>query len=61
MFFLKQPIHRGSTDGTLDIIKEYEDYIDRVSEKNKGIYNAMNKGTILAFVDWLNYLNPGDK
>ena len=54
-------IDGGSTDGTLNIIKNYEDYIDYwVSEKDEGIYDAMNKGIILAFGSWLGFLGSDD-
>lgn len=42
-------IDGGSTDGTVDIIKKYEDKITYwVSEPDKGIYDAMNKGWKIA-------------
>lgn len=50
-------IDGGSTDGTLDIIKKYEDYIDYcVSEKDEGIYDAMNKGTLVSTGSLLFYV-----
>lgn len=54
-------IDGGSTDGTLDKIKKYSDRISKiVSEKDKGIYDAMNKGITLASGDIVGILNSDD-
>jgi len=54
-------IDGGSTDGTLDIIKKYEDYIDYwVSEKDSGISDAFNKGVIIANGVYINFQGDGD-
>ena len=54
-------IDGASTDGTVDIIKKYEDQIDYwISEKDNGIYDAMNKGIKFAHGTWLNCMNAGD-
>ncbi|TFD93178.1 glycosyltransferase [Dysgonomonas capnocytophagoides] len=54
-------IDGGSTDRTLDIVKDYQDKVTHwISEPDKGIYDAMNKATRIASGDWLIFMNAGD-
>jgi len=54
-------IDGGSTDGSKELIEQYQDKIHYwVSEKDNGIYNAMNKGIVKATGEYLQFLNSGD-
>lgn len=57
----------GSNDNTIILLKEYESLFSQlgksfryISEKDKGTYDAMNKGANLANGEWINYMNAGD-
>jgi len=54
-------IDGGSTDGSVEIIEKYADQIDYyVSQKDDGIYDAMNKGVALCFGEYIGVVNSDD-
>ena len=51
----------NSSDDTLKIIRRYENRISKwISEKDQGMYDAMNKGVIHSKGAWVNFMNAGD-
>ncbi len=51
-------IDGGSRDGTVDIIRQYEKSISFwISEKDSGVYHAMNKGIDRATGEWLIFID----
>jgi len=54
-------IDGASTDKTTDFLKTLTSPFHYLSEKDTGIYNAMNKGVTLAKGDWLYFLGADDK
>ncbi|NJO31639.1 MAG: glycosyltransferase, partial [Richelia sp. SL_2_1] len=54
-------IDGGSTDSTIEILQKYDDQIDYwISEPDLGIYDAMNKGTLLALGSHTLHINADD-
>ena len=53
-------IDGGSTDGTLEIIKNEKNITEWISEKDKGIYDAINKGLKISRGKYINTINSGD-
>lgn len=54
-------IDGGSTDGSIDIIRKYENQLAGwISEPDKGIFDAMNKGVDRVKGDWLFFLGADD-
>ncbi|GAB3540744.1 glycosyltransferase family 2 protein [Spirosoma fluminis] len=52
----------ASKDGTLAIVRKYEKHITRwISEPDKGLYDAMNKGLHMATGDYVWFMNAGDE
>jgi glycosyltransferase involved in cell wall biosynthesis len=68
VFALKYPdieyivIDGGSRDGSVELIRKHEKRIHKwLSEPDKGIYDAMNKGLQYASGNWVIFMNCGDR
>jgi glycosyltransferase involved in cell wall biosynthesis len=53
-------IDGGSTDGSVDVLKGYGDKVNWISEPDRGIYDAMNKGLERAKGEYIYFLGAGD-
>ena len=51
----------GSTDGALDIVREFAASLRYVSEKDEGLYDAMNKGVRMSRGEYVLILGAGDR
>ncbi|HYI46076.1 MAG TPA: glycosyltransferase family 2 protein [Actinomycetota bacterium] len=50
----------GSTDGTIDLLREWEPRVKWISESDTGMYNAINKGLAMTTGDFVAYVNSDD-
>jgi glycosyltransferase involved in cell wall biosynthesis len=53
-------IDGGSTDGSVKVLEENSKYVNWISEPDKGVYHAMNKGLQKASGEYVLFLNSGD-
>lgn len=54
-------IDGGSTDGSVEVLKETSIITKWISEKDNGVYHAMNKGIKMASSKYINFMNSGDE
>lgn len=55
-------IDGGSSDGSVDVVHQHAARIARwVSEPDRGVYDAMNKGAAAASGEWVIFMNAGDR
>lgn len=54
-------IDGASTDGTIGILEKYKHQIKYISEPDRGIYDAWNKGIKMANGEWIGFLGAGDE